>query len=79
MKRSASDNTPVSPDDLRLIKISEVMNMCGLSRSGLYTLIQQGAFPRPVKLSVRSSAWVKSEVQEWMEARMRARDIPPRR
>jgi prophage regulatory protein len=26
-------------------------------------------FPKPVKLGLRSTAWVESEVQEWIEVR----------
>jgi prophage regulatory protein len=39
----------------------------------LYAAVREGTFPAPVKLTERSSAWVKSEVMEWIEGRMRAR------
>ena len=53
-----------------LIKLKAVINMTGLSRSSIYALIQKRAFPEPVKLSERSSAWVVSEVQEWIESKI---------
>jgi len=58
----------------QLIKIPEVMAKTGLSRSHLYALAQNGAFPKPVKLSERSSAWVEAEVQAWIEDRIVSRD-----
>jgi len=73
MKRRASDHSPEAPAEVRLIKIDEVLAICGKSKSDLYASISKGTFPRPVKLSVRSSAWVKSEVIDWVEARMRER------
>lgn len=48
--------------------------MTGLSRSHLYALAQQGIFPKPVKLTERSSAWVESEVQGWIESRIALRN-----
>jgi prophage regulatory protein len=38
----------------------------GLSKSQIYKLIQQEAFPEPVKLGRKVSVWVDSEVEEWM-------------
>lgn len=40
----------------------------------MYALIQKGEFPKPIKLSERSSAWLESEVQAWIDARIAARD-----
>jgi prophage regulatory protein len=57
-----------------LVKLHEVMAQTGLSRSHVYSLAQIGHFPRQVKLTERSSAWVESEVQEWIESRIAQRD-----
>jgi prophage regulatory protein len=57
-----------------LIKLPEVRTKTGLSRSHLYALAQQGEFPKPIKLSERSSAWVESEVDGWIEERIAERD-----
>jgi prophage regulatory protein len=58
----------------RLIRLPEVLHICGLSRSALYQKIKEGDFPAQVKLSHRSSAWVHSEVIAWARARMATRD-----
>lgn len=58
----------------KLIKLKDVTAMTGLSRSHLYALAQQGIFPKPVKLTERSSAWVESEVQGWIESRIALRN-----
>lgn len=57
----------------RLIRIDEVLHICGLSRSALYASIQEGHFPSQVKLSKKSSAWVYSEVLAWVNARIEMR------
>lgn len=53
----------------RLIRIDEVLHICGLSRSSLYANIQSGNFPAQVKLSKKASAWLYSEVLAWITAR----------
>lgn len=53
----------------RLIRIDEVLHICGLSRSSLYANIQKGDFPAQVKLSKKASAWLYSEVLAWVTAR----------
>jgi prophage regulatory protein len=73
MRRRASDYEAIETTELRLLKIREVLTICGISKSSLYAAVREGTFPAPVKLTERSSAWVKSEVMEWIEGRMRAR------
>jgi prophage regulatory protein len=58
----------------KLLKMPEVRTITGLSKSHLYALAQNGEFPKPVKLSERSSAWVESEVDSWIEERIAQRD-----
>jgi prophage regulatory protein len=50
----------------RLIKLSEVVKVTGLSRSRIYQLINEGGFPENVPLGGRAVAWVESEVQQWI-------------
>jgi prophage regulatory protein len=58
---------------MRLIRLKEVMRMTGLARSTIYKIMKEGAFPSSVPLQSRAVAWVECEVQEWIEARLRAR------
>ena len=52
--------------DDRLIRLDEVLEMCGISRSELYRQIADGRFPRPVKVGLRAVRWRLSEVEAWM-------------
>lgn len=52
----------------RFIRLGEVLATCGKSRSSVYASIREGTFPAPVKLQGRSSAWLRSEVLQWMQA-----------
>ena len=48
----------------RLIKLPEVESITGKSRSSIYG---DTTFPRPIKIGPRASAWVESEVYDWIE------------
>lgn len=59
-------------NDIRFIRLPEVQRITGLGRSQIYTLAQRDAFPKPVKLAERCSAWIESEVTDWVRARIAA-------
>ncbi|NOQ93190.1 MAG: AlpA family phage regulatory protein [Methylophaga sp.] len=57
-----------------IIRLNDVKKMTGLSRSSIYDLISKGLFPKQIKLTPRSSGWVLSEIQQWLDDRIAARD-----
>lgn len=57
-----------------LLRKYDVLRLTGLTDSAMYRQIQMGTFPRPLKLSARSSAWVEAEVFAWIERRIADRD-----
>jgi prophage regulatory protein len=58
----------------RLIRRPVVINMTGLKTSQIYDLIAEKRFPAPVPIGARAVAWVESEVEAWIEARIRERE-----
>ena len=71
------------PGPSRLLRIREVLQLCGTSRATLYREIKLHNFPAPVKLSARSVGWLQEDVAQWLEARIAQRgpayDAAPRR
>lgn len=59
---------------LRCLRLREVCARVGLRPSAVYNLISLGRFPKQVKLSERSVAWIESEVEAFMDARLAERD-----
>jgi len=57
---------------LEINKLPEVKRKTALSGSSIYRKIAAGEFPAPIKLSKRSSGWVASEVDSWIEERIKA-------
>lgn len=56
----------------QILKLSEVKFISGLSASSVYRGAANGTFPKPIKLSERSSGWIKSEVEDWLKERIEA-------
>lgn len=65
------------PAERRLLRRKQVLEMAGISNTTLHRLINQGAFPRPVAIGVRSVAWWSDEVQATLSALPRASGASP--
>jgi prophage regulatory protein len=59
---------------LNLERLPSVKARTGLSRSEIYRRVALGRFPAPVKLGERASAWNTAEINQWIAARIAARD-----
>lgn len=67
--------TPEMNAPISLWKLSTVIQKTSKSRSSIYSAIQKGTFPAPVKLGgPRASAWASTEVQAWIDQRVAERD-----
>ena len=77
------DNTFTKPKT-RLIRLPEVLSRTGYGRTSIYRKIEEGTFPKCLKLGPpmedltqfdsRAIAWIENEVDQWVESRIEARD-----
>lgn len=51
------------------MRLRAVIEATGLSKTAIYKLISEGAFPRQFELSDNRSGWRKSEVADWCRTR----------
>lgn len=56
----------------QILKLTEIKKDTGLSGSSIYRMAKAGTFPKPIKLGERSSGWIASEVEQWLEDRIAA-------
>ena len=56
------------------LRLKQVKSLIGLCRSSIYNKINEGTFPRPVRLGPQSVAWLQREVHLWMSERISDRD-----
>lgn len=61
----------------KVLRLPEVRNRTGLSKSSIYLHIKQGSFPRPIPLGVRSVGWLEGDVESWLEQRISAARARP--
>lgn len=55
--------------DEPLVDMKFITKFTGLTDKWFYKLIQEGQFPKPIKLG-RSSRWLTSQVDAWLQARI---------
>lgn len=55
----------------RFIRLREVLHRTGLGRSTVYRWMDEGRFPKSVRLGGRSVAWIEHEIDEWLQDRCR--------
>ncbi len=53
----------------RLMRKPIVLDITGLTNSTLYYFINEGTFPKPVKLGKRTVAWKESDITAWVNSR----------
>ena len=69
----------------RFIRLPEVLSRTGYGRTSIYRKMEDGSFPRCVKLGgpledpnafdCRGVAWIEHEVEQWMATRIKERDL----
>ena len=57
--------------EYKIIRLSDVKAKTGLSRSTIYLRMAEGKFPQQISLGSRAVGWISSEVNEWIEERIR--------
>lgn len=53
----------------QFVTMAFITQLTGLTDKWFYKLIQDGTFPKPIKLG-RSSRWLQSEVEAWLKQRI---------
>jgi prophage regulatory protein len=54
----------------KILRLPNVLDRTGLSRSTVYLRVTEGRFPRPVSLGARAVGWIETEVEEWIASQI---------
>lgn len=57
----------------KLVRLPDVKELTGLSRSSVYAKVADGSFPQPIPIGKRAVAWIEGEVQDWIERQIARR------
>lgn len=52
-------------------RLPRVIATVGMGRSWIYLSIAEGSFSAPVRLGARAVGWKRSEVEAWLDSRIR--------
>jgi prophage regulatory protein len=53
-------------EKISMLRLRQVKERTGLSRSGIYQRISEGTFPKQISLGARSVGWIESEIEGWI-------------
>ena len=54
----------------RFVRLPEVLQLTGVSRSTIYRWIATGKFPKQVSLGANTVAWLDREIDDWIQGRL---------
>ena len=57
----------------RLLRLPDVMTKTGLKRSQVYRDMKSGNFPQSCKIGPASTAWLESEIDDWIVTKLSRR------
>jgi len=61
-------------DPRKMLAISGVVKITGLSSSTIYLLSKSGKFPAPINIGIHGRRWVTQEIDEWIASRSRIKE-----
>ena len=74
------NSQPTPKTKHRFIRLSEVMSRTGYGRTSIYRKMEDGSFPKSLKLGgppkdpnefdSRAIAWIEEEVDQWIESKI---------
>jgi len=56
----------------RYLRLPDVLHETGLGKTTIYHLINEGSFPKPVKIARRAVAWREGAIEAWKANRQGA-------
>ena len=56
-------------NETRILRMPDVMQKLGISRSTVYRLMSDESFPRQVKIGKRAKGWRLDAVERWIDTR----------
>ena len=54
----------------KIYRIKDVCGITGLKPSTIYKLVREKSFPPSISLTARSTGWLSSSIEEWIDSRI---------
>jgi len=56
---------------MKILRLKQVIEMTGLSRSTIYAYISKGLFPKQIALGERAVGWLLDDIEGWLQAKIK--------
>ena len=66
----STTETPKAPSII--LRFPQVIARTGLKRATIYLRLKAGSFPRPISLGERAVGWLESDIEAWIQGRVKA-------
>ena len=50
----------------KILRLPDVIDRVGFSRSTIYDFIARGRFPTPIRIGIRAVGWLDSDINDWI-------------
>ncbi|API87537.1 helix-turn-helix transcriptional regulator [Francisella uliginis] len=57
----------------KILRLKQVVEMTGTSKTTIYRWINAGTFPKPINLSHVSVGWLEADINDWIQSKVEAR------
>lgn len=54
----------------KIIRLPQVIELTTYKRSSIYRLMDEGKFPKPIKIGARAVAWLEEDINQWLESKI---------
>ena len=58
---------------MKILRIKQVIEMTGTSKTTIYRWLNDGVFPKPINLSAKSVGWLEADINDWIQSKIEAR------
>ena len=55
---------------MKVLRLKDVIQIVGLSRSSIYALKASGSFPKSFMLGTRAVGWSSDDIESWLNSRI---------
>lgn len=54
----------------KIMRLPQVIELTTYKRSSIYRLMDEGKFPKPIKIGARAVAWLEEDINLWLESKI---------
>ncbi|AXA33172.1 helix-turn-helix transcriptional regulator [Francisella adeliensis] len=58
---------------MKILRLPQVIEKTGTSKTTIYRWINANQFPRPINLTHASVGWLEADINDWIQSKIEAR------